>query len=554
MKIYNVTQGSPEWHALRARHHCASEAPVMMGASKKTSRTELVRMKATGDEKVFSQWVQENLLDRGHEVEARARAVIETTIGEDLYPATIGDDQERFLASFDGITMSDEVGFECKLHNEELAAAVRAGATEFPNGHEWQLEQQLLVNPNLQRIVFACSDGTPEKTVSTIYIRVPGRAKALVRGWEQFDEDVKNYVHVEVVPKATATLKAGLPTVLIDVKGEVTLASNLDKLDAALRLYVDAIPAKPTTDEDFANCEQAVKDLKTAEERLEASREAALAHFESVAAMNRLVDSMIDLARTTRLRTDHLVDDRKKSIRAEILTKAKTDFAAHVEKLNVRLGRPFMPVVPCDFVAAMKGKKTIAGLQDGVNVTMAAAKIAANDVADRIQVNLACLTDTAAGYENLFADLQQLCLKPCDDFRLVVRARVDDHKRAEEKRLADEREKIRLEEEAKARVKVEVEERAKAQAALAMTKHAETMYPPPEPLKPAPSTGPALIRYESRTAPGATITVGVVPSRPTDNQIIDVLVNFFEVPEAVVIGWLIDMDLQAAVRGRSLTA
>lgn len=504
MKIYNVTQGSTEWHALRARHHCASEAPVMMGASKKTSRTELVRMKATGDEKVFSEWVQTHLLDRGHEVEAQARAMIEEDLGEDLYPATIGDDQERFLASFDGITMSGEVGFEAKLWNEELAAAVRAEATELPGGHHWQLEHQLLANRDLQRIVFTCTDGTRDKTVKMVYKRVPGRAEALERGWAQFDEDVKNYVHVETVPKATATLRAGLPAVVIDVTGNVALESNLDKLGAALRFYVEAIPAKPTTDEDFANCEQAVKDLKTAEERLEAAEAAALARFESVEAMRTLVASMIDLARTTRLRTDRLVKDRKEAIRAEILASAKATFAEHVAKLNQRLGRPFMPVVPCDFAGAMRAKKTVAGLHDAVNVMLASGKIAANEIADRIQVNLTCLAELAKGYEGLFADLHELCLKTEEHFRLVVQSRIAE----ENNKRAAERERIRAEEEAKAVAKVEAQRPAPTPAPHA----------PPTQLRPAP-------RHTTRP-------------RPTDAEIIAAMAQHFNAPQQDVVAWL----------------
>jgi predicted phage-related endonuclease len=143
VKIYNVVQGSPEWHALRARHRCASEAPVMMGCSPKMQRTDLVRMKATGDEREFSHWVQEHLLERGHEVEAYARGVIEAQLGEELYPATIGDDDEYLLASYDGITMDGETGFECKLWNEDLAA--RCARASVPPKHHWQLEQQILV-------------------------------------------------------------------------------------------------------------------------------------------------------------------------------------------------------------------------------------------------------------------------------------------------------------------------------------------------------------------------------------------------------------------------
>lgn len=48
MKVHNVQQGTPEWHALRSSYFTASEAPAMMGASKFQTRNDLLTMKKTG--------------------------------------------------------------------------------------------------------------------------------------------------------------------------------------------------------------------------------------------------------------------------------------------------------------------------------------------------------------------------------------------------------------------------------------------------------------------------------------------------------------------------
>ena len=45
MKIIDVTQGTPEWHAVRAEYFTASEAPAMMGVSKYQSRSDLLLQK-----------------------------------------------------------------------------------------------------------------------------------------------------------------------------------------------------------------------------------------------------------------------------------------------------------------------------------------------------------------------------------------------------------------------------------------------------------------------------------------------------------------------------
>lgn len=177
MKIHNVAQGSAEWHALRAQHFTASEAPAMMGASKYQTRTDLLTMKKTGIAPEVNQ-AQQYIFDRGHATEALARPLVEVMIGEELYPV-VGTDG-NLLASMDGATMLGETLFEHKLWNESLVAQVKAG--ELDPHYYWQLEQQLLVS-GAERVIFVCSDGTAENFVHMEYRSVAGRAAQLVEGW-----------------------------------------------------------------------------------------------------------------------------------------------------------------------------------------------------------------------------------------------------------------------------------------------------------------------------------------------------------------------------------
>lgn len=64
MRILKLQQGTPEWHAARAKHFTASEAPVMMAASSKMKRNELLEMKALGTEKEISDYVQKFCLTK----------------------------------------------------------------------------------------------------------------------------------------------------------------------------------------------------------------------------------------------------------------------------------------------------------------------------------------------------------------------------------------------------------------------------------------------------------------------------------------------------------
>lgn len=509
----------------------------MMGASKKLSRSDLVRMKASGDERAFSQWVQDNLLARGHEVEELARPHVEADLGEDLYPATLGDGAERYLASFDGVTMDGETGFEHKLWNEELATAVRAKAAELPGGHHWQLEQQILVG-GLKRVIFVVSDGTRTKRVQMTYEPVPGRAAQLEAGWRQFDEDVANYQHVEVLPKAVPEAVRDLPAILIDVKvegGEIAIVSSLAKFGEQLKAYLAWLPVEPKDDQDFANLEQAVKRLDEAERALKAGEAQALARFTTVDEMRSTVAMLVETARAQRLHIGKLVDAKKASIRDEIRVDGLTKYGEHITLLNKRLGGAYLPVIAQQFAEVMKGKKTLASLRDAVATELARLKIVSNEVAERIDANLKLVRgDENKAYLALFPDLTAICGKPCEDFMNLVAKRIADQKALEQKRLDDERERIRLEEEAKARAKVEAERIAAMPAAVVAVP------------KPTPSTFTPPLSYDVRVDAGPLLRPPPPRGRPADHEIIDVLAEHYEVPRDTVIDWLIEIDFSIA--------
>lgn len=138
-QIHELIQGSDAWCQFRLEHFGASEAAAMLGLSTKVKRTELLHMKHTTLPKEFAAWVQENILDHGHAVEALARPLIEDAIGEDLYPITCS--LGRLSASLDGLTMGEDVAFEHKQWNEELAASVSSGV--LPEEYAPQAKHEL---------------------------------------------------------------------------------------------------------------------------------------------------------------------------------------------------------------------------------------------------------------------------------------------------------------------------------------------------------------------------------------------------------------------------
>lgn len=444
MPILNLVQGSDEWKSVRASHFTASEAPAMMGASKYMTRNDLLRQKSTG----ISQDVDSGkqfLFDRGHAAEAAARPIIEGQIGEDLFPVTVSKEVEGLpmLASLDGFTMDETVAWECKLYNVDLERQILNEQIE-PN-YYWQLEQQLLVS-GADRALFTTSDGTQENTITCIYVSQPERRAALIAGWKQFAEDLKNYQPVEVIPAAVAMPTLDLPAVSIEATGSLSIRTNLNTFGEQLNRFIEALPKSPSNDQEFADCKAALTKLKAAEDALDSEEARALSQMGAIEEMRREKKLYSDLARTTRLALEKLVSAREAQIKVEITQGGKDRLAAHIESLNKSLGKPYMPAIVADWATAIKSKRTVASLQNAVDTLLSQKIVEATGISNKIEWNLTVLKEDAAGYDFLFRDEAKLVLKNTDDLEAIIKSRISDHKAAEEKRLEAEREKIRAEE------------------------------------------------------------------------------------------------------------
>jgi len=459
MQIHDLTQGSAEWKQYRLEKDGASEAAAMLGISTLMKRNELLHMKATGTAQEFSDWVQKYILDYGHEVEALARPLVEELIGEDLYPVTCSDG--RLSASCDGLTMGEDIAFEHKQWNEALAAAVTAG--QLPDEYMPQCQQIMMVT-GAGKVIFVCSDGTRDNLVY-VWVQPDAAWQARIRdGWNQFELDLAEYQHVEVLPAPVAAAVQDLPALSIRVDGQLTLNHNLVMFGEKLQAFIADIDTSPSDDQAFADAEQAIKVMERAETALGAAEASALGQISTVDDMVRTVASYKELARKTRLMLEKVVKARKETIRVEIQQGGKDKAAAHIAALNARLGKPYMPAIFVDFAGVMKGKKTLASLRDAVDTELARFKIEANAMADRIQVNLGTLRELAGAHAFLFADTPSIVLKAADDLTALVKLRIAEHEQAEVKKAEALRAQIAEEERVKAEKAVADAERARVAA------------------------------------------------------------------------------------------
>jgi predicted phage-related endonuclease len=521
MKIHDVVQGSTEWHALRSTTYNASDAPAMLGCSPYQTRSELIKRLATGIAPEVDAETQRRF-DDGHRFEALARPLAVEIIGEELYPISGSEDfglDKPLGASLDGCTITDEILWEHKSLNDELRAILpeqivgevfvgsAALGAKLAKVYRVQMEQQLMIS-GAQKVLFTASKWNRDDTLVEArhcwYESDPALRAEILAGWKQLAEDVKAYVPpaTSAVEKIVAEPVEALPAPVVKVTGQIALVDNFKAFEERLREFLaDKLIREPKTDEDFVNLDGQIRAMKAARESLKAAEAQMLAQVQPVDMAKKTKDMLDDLLQKNVSMAEKILGAEKERRKGEIVAVGVKGLADHIASLNQRLGKAYMPPVPADFGGAVRGLKSLTSMEDKVATELARAKIAASEIADKLQKNLEYLREHAADFKHLFPDTEQIIGKAHDDLQALVQNRITAHKQAEEKRLEAERARIREEEERKANEKAQAElaaRQAQQQSAAAPT--------------PAPAAAPAAF------TPVAAAPVKVNPVPPAAND------------------------------------
>ncbi|KWV17176.1 lambda-exonuclease family protein [Xanthomonas translucens] len=522
MRTVNLIQGTPEWHAHRAQHFNASDAPAMLGCSPYKTRARLVREFATGIGEEHDDATLQRFAE-GHRAEDLARPLAEQIIGEELYPC-VGV-EGKYSASFDGLKLLEDEAFEHKSLNDALRAVMVEGCTgaDLPLQYQAQMEHQAMVS-GASRVLFMASKWSGEELVEERhcwYTPNPQLRARIVAGWEQFEADVAAYEPEQVKAAVVAAPIAGFGALSVRVEGRV-LASNLDAFKANAEAFLKQLP-KPQdlqTDQDFADADAAVKACSDAEARIKAAQEAALADMEDVDTLLRTAGSISEAIRAARLALEKAVKAEKDNRRAQIVDNGVRVVRDHYDAINATLGQHRIQPpqsLSMDIGLAIKGKKSLASMQDAVGTAAANAKIAASQAADRVRSCVHVIEMEMGDYAALFPDRVQLCAaKSPEDLRNLVTARIAEHKQREQARLDAQREQIRKEEEARAqRLQQEAEAERHRVEQLAQEQAARAAEPEPQTVPaPAAIASPGLGQKPAATYPAAVAQL-VGASAPT---------------------------------------
>ena len=515
MKTISLIQGTPEWAAHRSQHFNASDAPAMMSCSPYMTRTELLTRIKTGISPDVDPATQRRF-DDGHRFEALARPLAEKIIGEELYAVT--GTNGKLSASFDGLTLMEDAAWEHKSMNASLygSGAPWCEGFELPLHYRVQMEQQMIVS-GAGRVLFMASRWNDDDTLDVEqhcwYVSDPDLRAQIIAGWQQFAADLAAYQpEAPAAPAPTGKAPETLPALHIVLKGEVS-ASNLATFKEVALAAIRSVNRDLQTDQDFADSAKARKWCEDIESRVAAAKEHALSQTSSIDELFRTMDEISAEARRVRLELDKLEKARTVALNGEIVADGVRQFADHMRALNAAMPSPYMPSVPVDFGGAIKGLRSVASKKDAVATELARAKIAANEIAARIQANIKHLQERASAHRFLFVDTATIVLKAPDDLQALVALRISQHERAraeaEEKRRSEEVELQRAAqaELAHAKENTEGQELSLAAQALYEEEAADSF------AKRHPKLAPPAPATAIRTDSGARLSLGQINDR-----------------------------------------
>lgn len=180
--IVKLVQGSPDWHAHRAKYRNASETPAVLGVSPYTTPFQLWQQR-TGRVTVETTAA----MAHGTATEPEARAMYEVLTGHVMQPLVLVDGD--YSASLDGITLDGDLILEVKCPASKDSALLKdARAGRITEYVRWQVAHQMMVAGAAMAHVYVF-DGKLGHLLEQP--AEPAMWDTIREGWDAFEEFVR---------------------------------------------------------------------------------------------------------------------------------------------------------------------------------------------------------------------------------------------------------------------------------------------------------------------------------------------------------------------------
>ena len=473
MKTINLKQGSQEWHNHRLNFYNASDAAAMLGLSIYESRNDFLKRMAFFDKDVNK--FQQKIYDRGHEYEALGRPLAEKIIGEDLFPVVgISNNHPKLSASFDGLTLLENIGFEHKTLNEKIAKVQTID--DLDEQYLIQMEHQLIVS-DAEKILFLATKWNGSELIDSRhfwYFSDAVRRAKILNGWRDFEKDLNEY-KANYKPEIVTIAKQmdALPVLQVQVKGEV-VASNINAYKETAFAVLDSIQTSLKTDQDFVDAGEVVKWCKAAEDKLKNAKANIINQTASIAEVLTIIEQIEKKTANKRLTLSKLIETEKEARKIELINKYRQVINETYTAFQNQTG--IAPIKTADnFANEIKNKRNLDTINDALfartREIVALIELQKSNVLNNLD-HLKTFDNSLKGLVNV----DRFIIEPTDKFKWLLQASI-----AEIEAALKARAKLQAEAEAKAKAKAKAEAEAKAKqlkdATTALIKPTNTIAP-----------------------------------------------------------------------------
>lgn len=417
LEVQELEQGSAEWLAYRLSHRNASDTPMVMGVSHSLSRTELMHAQVTGLGREFDEWMQ-RILDKGHAYEAKARAVLEERLGDELYTLVIS--RGIWSASMDGLTMDFQTAFEHKTVNQILRDAFAMHPVMLgkylPMEYRVQMEHQLMVS-GAARVIFVAStwewshhdqDYKCSEWLECEYLPDVELRRQIVNAWTVFERDKQVYVPAAIKAEIVPVAKPHMLMPQVQIEGRV-VASNMRAVKEQLEVYLQGMNEKPSNDQEFADAKVYADHCAELKDRFLHVRTQVTEGTSSIAELVEVIDACVNALDTKRITLNNANKAGKDAKRLAIVTDNQTALDAFIKEVNAGLPHPWIEAVKGAFGEVIKGKRSFAAMEEAAAAELASCKTRALELSTRYAANHAALL--AHGANDLSAEHEAFAVK-----------------------------------------------------------------------------------------------------------------------------------------------
>lgn len=469
MKTINLKQGSQEWHNHRLNFYNASDAAAMLDLSIYESRNDFLKRMVFFDKDVNK--FQQKIYDRGHEYEALARPLAEKIIGDDLFPVVgISDNHPKLSASFDGLTLLENIGFEHKTLNEKIAKVQTID--DLDEQYLIQMEHQLIVS-DAEKILFLATKWNGPELIDHKhfwYFSDSVRRAKILNGWNDFEKDLNEY-KANYKPEIVTIAKQmdALPVLQVQVKGEV-LASNINAYKETAFAVLDNIQTSLKTDQDFADASEVVKWCKAAEDKLKNAKANIINQTASIAEVLAIIEQIEKKTANKRLTLSKLIETEKEARKIELINKYRQIINEAYTAFQNQTGIALQKTAD-NFANEIKNKRNLDTINDALfartREIVAIVELQKSNVLNNLD-HLKTLDNSLKGLVNV----DRFITEPTDKFKLLLQASI-----AEIEAALKARAKLQAEVEAKAKAEAEAKEKQLKDATTALIKPTNTIAP-----------------------------------------------------------------------------